>query len=308
MGKIIKYWNRFFFEPISAATLGLFRIVFGLIVTVSLIGKLPDRELFYGRDAIISIKTAESFFHGIERPLNLFHLVPDQDPGLLIFMSLLIVTSVFLILGLFSRVSSILVWIGLTALSNRNFLVDNSGDDLMRILSFFLIFAPSGSALSLDRALKKILSPSSASNKWALITPWAFRLMQLQLAYVYLDTFYLKLYGASWRDGTAVYYAFHYIEMQRFNSPWGRAILGQLWEIKLVTWATLAIEGAMGILIWFKPLRYWILGSAFLLHLGINLMLQFPVFQYVMMAGLTLFIEPREVTRAYNKFIGRVLQ
>jgi hypothetical protein len=123
------------------------------------------------------------------------------------------------------------------------------------------------------------------------ISPWVQRLLQMQLTYVYLDTVYLKLAGPGWLDGTAMYYALNYLELRRFNL---RFLFYNLWLIKISTYGTLLAESSVPIFIWFRKSRYWMMGAALVLHEGINLTMQFPVFQYVMMSSVLIFIYPKD--------------
>ncbi|MGZ3724120.1 MAG: hypothetical protein ACXVA9_14350 [Bdellovibrionales bacterium] len=68
-----------------------------------------------------------------------------------------------------------------------------------------------------------------------------------------------------------------------------------MWQIKIATWAVLATEASMCTLVWFRRFRYPCLLAALILHLGINLVMQFPIFEYAMIAGLVLFIYPEDI-------------
>ena len=281
-------WNRFFFEPTSTATIGVFRICIGIVVFISLLGTFPYRALFYSDAGIVSYATMSHFFVG--NPILFFRWVPAADPALKYYFLALMACTISLILGFFTRTSSILVFLGLVSLSNRNFFVDNAGDDLLRINCFFLMFTHAGCAYSIDAWLRN--RNEKAPKEIPKKSPWAQRLLQLQLAYLYIDTFFLKLPGEGWRDGTALYYALSYVELKRFSFGF---LFHYLWEIKLVTYSVMAAEFCAGTLIWFRRFRYPVLVAAFLLHFGINLTMQFPVFQYVMMASLVTFIFPEDI-------------
>jgi hypothetical protein len=298
--KLVAKWDEFFFKPTSPATIGLFRIVFGLVVFLSMLGKFPYRELFYSDRGIVSYATMTHYFPG--NPWIYFRWMPDTDPGLMIYFFAMMIATVSLIFGFCTRASSILVFLGLISLNNRNLFVDNQGDDLMRINALILIFTEAGAAYSIDRWLRK--RKGKEGDKLPLKSPWAQRLLQLQLAYLYFDTAYLKLPGEAWRNGTALYYALHYLEFQRFRFPF---LFYYLWQIKIATWLALVIEFAAAILVWFRRFRYPVLIAAFFLHLGINLMMQFPVFQYVMMASLINFIYPYDVERIIESFKLRIV-
>ncbi len=287
--KILNSWTRFFFEPNSPATLGLYRIVFGFVIFLSNLGHFPSRDIFYGENAIVRFHTVDAIFPRVH-PWLFFRWVPLTEPALeYYFIALLIITLMF-VLGIFTRLSTVLLFLGIISLSNRNPYNENAGDTLIRVNLFFLIFTNCGAAYSLDRFIK--VKQGLAPIKLEPISPWVQRLLQMQIAYVYLNTVYLKLPGITWQNGTAMYYALNYLELRRFNL---RFLFYNIWLIKLATYSVLLGESAIGLLIWFRYLRYWILGFALCLHEGINLAMQFPVFQYAMMAGLIIFVYPQDV-------------
>ena len=295
---IKKIWNQFFFEPISPATIGLFRIVFGSVVFLSILGKYPFRDLFYGETGIVRYATMTRYFPW--NPILFFRWVPYGDPGLKYYFLEILVSVIALIFGFCTRISSILVFLGLVSLSNRNFFVDNSGDDMMRINSFFLIFSEAGAAYSIDRWIR--IKRGKETRELTPKSPWAQRLLQMQVAYLYFNTFYLKLAGEGWRDGTAMYYALNYLELRRFSFKY---LFYYLWQIKVATYSVIVGEFALATLVWFRKFRYWILAIGASLHIGINLAMQFPVFQYVMLASLINFIYPEDIERLLLRFINK---
>ncbi len=286
--KIKDIWNGYFFEPISPATIGIFRIFFGLVIFLAVLGRFPFRDIFYGADAIVRSATTARFFPG--NPIFYFRWVPETDPALKYYFLGILTATVCLILGFLTRISSILVFLGLISLSNRNLFIDNAGDDLMRINCLFLMFTHAGDAYSIDKWLR--VKFRKETPELIKKSPWAQRMLQLQVAYLYFDTFILKLPGAGWQDGTAMYYALNYLELRRFRFPF---LFYYLWQIKLMTYTVLVGEFALSILIWFRKLRYPILVIGVLLHIGINLTMQFPIFQYVMIASLINFIYPEDL-------------
>ena len=76
----------------------------------------------------------------------------------------------------------------------------------------------------------------------------------------------------------------------------------QLFIVWFLTWSVLAIELALGSLIWFRRSRYWILGCGIIFHLSINLFMQFPVFQSVMIVSLLNFVEPQEIDNLISRY------
>ncbi len=294
LSEIEKRWNKFFFEPESTATIGLYRICVGLVVFLSVLGKFPFRELFYGPDAIVSMDTVTHYF---SNKFIYFLWIPQTETGLTLFFIALLIATASLIVGFQTRISSILVFLGLICLSNRNFFVDNAGDDLLRGNCLVLMFSQAGRAYSLDRWLR-VKRGIEKAGELPKCAPWVIRCIQLQLAWLYFDTAKLKLQGGSWVEGTAMHYAMGYLELRRLDFPF---LFNQVWKVKMMTYGTLLGEFSLSSLIWIRKFRYYILAIGFMLHEGINLAMQFPVFQYVMMANLVAFIYPEDIEKVLKR-------
>lgn len=292
MKTIFNYWERFFFTPTSALSLAVFRIFYGLVVFISVLGVFPYRSTFYGPDAIVSPEVGAKAYSAYWSILG-FNLVPLSEPAMTLFFAGLLIAALMLSVGLFTRAATFIVFLGLFSLNNRNPYNVNAGDLLLRINSLILLFSQAGAALSVDRWFR--LKTGKETPGSVLVSAWPLRLLQLQLTYLYLSTVCLKLYGPSWVDGTALYYALRYIELKRFSFKF---LFYYLWQVKLMTWSVLVGEFLMGTLVWVPRLRYPILLIAFLLHTGINLTMQFPVFQYAMIINLILFIYPEDLQKA----------
>lgn len=115
--------------------------------------------------------------------------------------------------------------------------------------------------------------------------------------------------GILWMNGTAVYYAMRLEDFHRFPTP----ALHSLFLIKSLTWLTLLIEFALGVLIWFKELRYPVLLAGLGLHLGIEYAMNIPLFEWMIVATYINFIEPQDLSRMWNwtrrqssKWLGRL--
>jgi hypothetical protein len=295
--KVSEKWDRFFFEPVSPAGIGLFRILLGVVVFLSVLGKYPYRDIFYGAEAIVTNQTMDLYF-----PHSFFYFrwMPDGDPALNFYFLGFLAATVSLILGFKTRLSSILVFLGLMSLSNRNLFIDNSGDNLLRINAFFLMFSHAGAAYSIDRWIAR--RKGTASRELEKMSPWAQRLLQLQLGYLYFETAWTKIPGQSWQDGSAIYYALNYIEIRRIDVT---SFFDSMWKIKFATYSTIVLELAAAFLIWFRRFRYPVVLAAASLHLMFNLIMQFPIFQYVMVASLVNFLYPEDVEKFFKYFANR---
>ncbi|HYW46190.1 MAG TPA: S8 family serine peptidase [Bryobacteraceae bacterium] len=162
------------------------------------------------------------------------------------------------------------------------------------------MFAPTGAALSVDRLIRKY---RGGPGEPPLVLPWAQRMIQIQTALVYLSTFYWKLLGHTWVDGTALYYVLHLSEFKQFYVPGADNPA----VIKLMTWSTLAIEFSLGTLVWIRPLRYWVLLAGICLHAAIEYALNIPLFSLTIVASYLNFVDPRDLDAARAWLRGKVM-
>lgn len=289
----VKAWNEFFFAPQSPLPISLFRILYGIDIVATLILLRPDWLNWYGPHAWVTLPTMNKLEPGMR--LNLFTLMPQNDASIEAFFWLFLGCAVLLTLGLFTRVSSVAVFLCLTSIQQRNPFITHGGDTFLRVAGFFLMFAPAGAALSIDR-LRRI----RAGKEGAEIeprSPWAQRMIQFELALMYLVSFWWKSMGAPWVNGTALYYVSHLEEVRRFPVPqW----LEQPFFLKLGTWLTLALEFSLGVLIWFKELRYPLLLLGLIFHLCLEYAINAPMFQWDILAAYVLFIDPADLNRAFD--------
>lgn len=287
--------NSFFFRDESPISIAIFRILFGLILLLNAFLLWPDLLVWYGANGLIPVEMAHRLLDGPAWSL-LFIENQSNDTLVLGLFFTLVLACLALTLGFFTRLSSIVVFVLIVSFHHRNTAILHSGDTLIRLISFLLIFSPAGRALSLDSFLAK--KDSQSTKK--MVSPWAFRLIQLQISLLYVTTALYKLQGSTWRDGTALYYIFRMADFHRFPLP---KILNSLPLLRVLSWGTIAIELALGTLIWVKPLRYPILVMGIGFHLGIEYSMNIPVFQLLMIACLLSFVRPE----SWNKLIDRLI-
>lgn len=285
-------WNEFFFKPQSPLPVCLFRIFYGLIVVADLVLLRPEWLMWYGPHSIASLATIRSLYRGPN--MGLFQILPQTDFAINVFFWVFLLFALMLTVGYMSRFAAVAVYVCLGSIQMRNGYVLNSGDTLMLVCGFFLMFAPSGALLSLDHWLRVRRGRADAAAP--LCSPWAQRMLQIQTAVVYFSTFWWKSLGVLWVNGTAVYYALRLEDFHRFPTPG----LHNLYLIKTLTWSTLLIEFALGVLVWFKELRYPVLIAGLCMHLGIEYAMNIPLFEWMAVATYVNFIYPEDFPRMRN--------
>lgn len=294
---LFRSWNEFFFKPQSPTPVCLFRIFYGVILLADLFMLRPEWLMWYGPRAFTSLNTTHLFFRG--PTMSLFEILPQTDLAVNLFFWGFLACAVMLTIGFMSRFNAVAVYVCLGSIHMRNGFILNSGDTLMLVCGFFLMFAPSGAALSVDRWLRVRKGKGDVSPP--LCSPWAQRMLQIQTGVVYFATFYWKTLGILWMNGTAVYYALRLEDFHRFPLP----PLHNLYLIKALTWSTLLIEFGLGVLIWFKETRYPVLLAGLCLHVGIEYAMNIPLFEWMIVATYVNFIDPEDLTRMRNWAQGR---
>jgi hypothetical protein len=285
-------WNEFFFAPKSVLPLAVYRILLGSMALQSAILLFPDANTWFGPRGILSQHLALLHFHF---PIfSLFYFLPDNEwaaPGLFL---LLMASSLCMIVGYRTRLSTVLTLLCLVTFFHRNPYLLHSGDSYLRQQLFWMIWSPAGQALSLDRKLKK----HAPANICPIEEPWAMRMMQLQFCLVYAHSCYAKVQDKSWFDGSAVYYASHLTELQKLVIP---GLFDNFLVCKLLTWTALGVEFALFTLIWFKPIRGPILLIGLLFHLSIDCLMSIPLFEWLMICSMVIFTSPEFLCRVGNE-------
>jgi hypothetical protein len=292
-------WNRFFFAKQSPVPIALFRIVYGLLIIATLVLLRPDWLAWYGPHSWISLQTMQTVEPGTR--INLFTVIPQAESWINAFFWVFLGSAILLTVGLFTRINSVIVFLCLTSIHQRNLYITHGGDTFLRLAGFFLMFAPAGAALSFDRLLRIWRKKTKSGNEQNVLIepqrPWAQRMIQIQLSLLYFAAFCHKVKSPAWLNGTALYYVYHLDSLRRFPVPaW---LLGST-MLKWAGWLAIALEFALGVLIWVKDLRYILLAMGVLLHLSLEYSLNIALFQWDVLSGYILFIDPSDASRAWN--------
>jgi uncharacterized membrane protein YphA (DoxX/SURF4 family) len=303
--QIVQSWNQFWFSPQSPVPASLARILFGLLFIQFAVFLAPELHNLFGSKAMVSFELAHSYSPEVR--FSILDFLPQDAIFLDCVFWFFVLSAVCLTLGLFTRLSALLVYVGLISLDARNFYAFGAPDMVLRTVAFLLIFTQAGNALSMDRLLNIWLRKIPETGPAAESPPWGLRLIQVFFAFVYWVGFSRKIIGSKWLDGTAVYYVAHYLDNQRFILP---SIFDNVRICKLLTWSTLAVEFAMFTLIWIDEFRIPVILIGIAFHLIMDMTLNLGQFQFIMIAGLVSFIPPStlgNVMRTIRSYIHKLI-
>jgi hypothetical protein len=281
----VSRWNQFWFEPQATSSLALFRIAFGLVTVCWTVSLIPNALTFYGPDGILPSPPTR-------QPYEWSLLFWFSDPIVVIaVVALTLVAAIAVTIGAFTRTASVVLAIGMMCLEQRNTFTMNAGDSVIRAFAFLLVLTPAGVALSVDRFRK------ARERFWEFPAraPWGLRLIQIQMSVGYLAAVWQKSGGETWRDESAVSDALRMEDIARLPTP--EFITQSATLTGALTLGTLFIEFSLGVLVWNRTLRPWVLIFGVLFHLGINWSIMVGFFSWVMIASYASFVPPETATR-----------
>lgn len=312
--EVLKGWNEYWFGYGSPSSLGVFRILFGFLATANLLMLMAQFADWFTEQGYVPLAVGERMMPGVGTGFRLFGWetnLPFEPPRLnflagvvdprvtFAVLALTTLAAIFTTLGLWTRLSTILLAVGVVSLHHRNGLILHGGDTVLRVGVLYLALAPSGAACSLDRLIA--LWKGRATAELPKVSLWPQRLIAFNVALVYFTTFWHKFgFGDRWRDFTATYYPAHLNEFRKFPVP---EFIGQPPVIYVTTAATLIVELALGTLVFYKPLRKWVLLSGLGLHAFIEYSMNIPLFAFLICSMYVAFYEGEEV-EAWAKRLG----
>lgn len=266
--------RRWLFDPVDTAPMAALRIACGLLTIGWALSLLPDVDAFLSDEGLTSgpIEGSRGFW-----------TLPLVNPYAAV--GLLLLAAVGLTLGLFTKVSNIVVALLLIALQRRDVYMLNSGDLLLREIALYLCLMPSGEVWSLDARRRGVSE---------LRAPWALRMLQMQVSMLYAFSVIAKLHGDTWQDGSAVGRAVQLGDLQRFVVPEG--IATSLTIAALMTYGTIVAETALAIGLWLPRARYVVMAIGVSIHLGIEATLLIGWFSLAVISTYLAFI-PGDVLR-----------
>lgn len=291
-----KRFHHWLFAKGNPLTLAVLRIVFGIIAFLWFLVQYSLLEEFYSERGLLP-KEYLALWQWKGPGFNPFLLFNFEQVG--IFYCISLVASLCFALGYFTKISAWLTFFLLLAFNMRNPLILNSGDVLLRVVICYLALSQCGSMLSIDslmRSRKGIPNPRE-------IPLFPQRLIQLQIALVYLISVSHKVQGSVWLDGSAIWYVSRIEELARFPVP---DFMMTLAFSRIASWGTLLIQTSLFTLVWFPKVRFFALLGGIMLHSSIEYQMNIPFFSIITMSCYLSFIEGEKLAKVFQ-YLSRYL-
>jgi uncharacterized membrane protein YphA (DoxX/SURF4 family) len=284
---------RFFLAETEGYPAALLRILMGLFAVWKGYAAWINLDRYFTEAGILPWRHVQNSEHQI---FSILALSPESTSFVTVVISAHLLAGLTMLVGLWPRVSALIVYLCAVALMHRNPFIDNRGDHLFVLVVGLCCLMPIGRVWSIDAwllAKRGLTSP--------LKTMWAQRLLALQVSYIYLYAFGVKFRASGWHDGSAIYHT--------FASPglveWPMEIHSKLILLAL-SWFTIATEMLFPILVWNRSLRPYCIAVGILFHAGIEITMRVPVFSTLMMITYASYLTDEEIKTFFRRIgLGR---
>lgn len=277
--------------------LSALRILVGTIILVDLAIHVPVRRQLWGPE---SWYTVEKMARDQRLGVSLLGL-GDSRLALELGLGALAVAAALFVLGWRTRVVTPVLLLLLWGLHERNPYVTNGGDNLVRILLVYMIFAQLDARWSLTARLGARVTdraPRRERDPWLgnLVHNLAWAACIAQLCVLYLSSALFKAQGEMWQEGTAVYYITRVAEYSSW--PELSALLARSpLIITVATYASVILQLAFAFSLTSPRARHLVFLGLVGMHVGIGFLMGLPVFSAFMVAADVLLFTDAEWRR-----------
>ena len=129
------------------------------------------------------------------------------------------------------------------------------------------------------------------------------RCIQIQLCIIYVYSGLEKIRGMTWWRGDALWYAFGNTQLTYFDMSF---LAHMPLVIVALTYLTVIWETYFAVLIWFAPIRKYILLFGLIFHLSIALTMNLVEFSVLMLAPYLLFLERERAGKWYQYLRSKI--
>lgn len=294
LSKIRNGWDRFFFAPTSTLPIGVFRAFFGALAFSMYAIRAANWKFWFTDDGFLPAATALEILPEFHKPLVSWY--PHSVSGAFVYQVVSLIALAMLTLGVFGRIAALVAFLIHVAFLQRNYTIGYGADFVATFALFALIFMDNSRSFSLTSWWRRKRGgiEKAQGEISSMISTMGLRLLQIQLCLVYGYTGMEKLKGAAWWDGTAVWSVIGNTQLMLFDLSWLRNFP---LVIAAMTFATLFFEIYFPAIVWYRPIRKWVLLLGVGLHLGITFTIGLFFFSFVMMSVYLLFLDEEDYRR-----------
>jgi predicted DCC family thiol-disulfide oxidoreductase YuxK len=221
---------------------------------------------------------------------------------------LAVIVAFLVTIGFRPRLMVPLHWLMIWSFQERNPLLGDGGDNLMRIILLFMVLVNTGAYYSITR-VHRAAGGRGAVRQWCLwesvqafIRPplavlhnFGVLLILVQLGILYMSTGLYKAMGELWQSGTALYYI---MRVDEFSGPGiAETIYRNPYLVVLGTYGTVLFEVAFFPSLFSRWTRYAMIVAGTCFHMGIALLMGLVTFGWSMLSVYPLLATDEEYRR-----------
>jgi uncharacterized membrane protein YphA (DoxX/SURF4 family) len=201
-------WVSFWFKPIDGRQYATLRIAFGALSTGYFIQLFPYVETQFSASGWLGDMKQIAIQGG--GSWSLFFLSPTSHAVAFAYAIIIlgILTAFLMMIGWQSRLAAFITWLVWVSLWNRNPLLLDGDDAVLKVMSFYLMLSPCGNSWSVDAYFHK---------KPEHVAVWPLRLIQFQIALIYFVSGWVKFHSPEWLDGTIMQYVLIHPQYSRWD-------------------------------------------------------------------------------------------
>jgi len=257
-------------EPVDAAGLAAFRILFGGLMVgavVRFVTKGWVRELYLDPPFHFT-------YWGFE------WVRPWPAWGMYLHFAIMCAAALLVMLGAFTRVAACVFFVLFTYAELIDKTVYLNHYYLISLIFLLLVFLPAGATWSVDALRRGAKSP--------VVHVWTYSLLRAQVAVVYFYAGFAKL-NVDWLFRAEPVRTW----LQAYTDvPLIGGIVSEPAAAYVMSWAGAAFDiGIVGLLLW-RRTRRWAFAVAIVFHTTIWLLFPIGVFSWVMLCAVTIFFDP----------------
>jgi hypothetical protein len=299
--RVVAGWNRFFHDSRhDVRTFAIIRIGYAVCLLINLAVWFPYLDVWFTDAGVLPLAAAKQFRH--HNAWSLLDFAPTTSKSVGFCAFIFAAHSLFLALGCFTKINAIASFVWLVSFQNRNIMILDGEDVVLRMIGFCLIFMPGGACWSIDSWRRRGGDGFAESHR----SGFGLRLLQLQMCVIFFSAALCKLQGELWWNGTAMYYITRLeMFMPKFPVP---SVLGDTpMMIKLMTWGSMAVEFFIPLLLWFRETRRFALVTAIAFDLACEYSMNLFLFHWIMILGWSSFASTDDY-RLIDRFLGRSIE
>lgn len=303
-GRFGQGWNQFWFTPTDPLTLGVLRVLTGLLALYWVGTYSFDLDRFFGPQGMVSLEIVELARGAPERGWRFSYLDYLKTPEDLRagHVAALVVLALF-VFGCWTRVTSVLALAVVLSYFHRGPLVTSLVEPVLAFVIFYLCLGPAGAYCSVDRwwARRKARSRPAYERQAGAAPPksWAatvsVRLVQVHVTLVYVMMGLGKLYGDVWWDGTAVWSLVAKPQSPLVDLTW---LARHPYLVNAWTHAIVAFELGFAVLVWNRLARPLLLAVGLVMWCLLAPVTGLVTFSLMMAVANLAFVSPEALHAA----------